>query len=159
MSLMPTSEDRAYSRGMREGIAIGSSRYPRLGSAVIVCEVDHKNLSYRILLGKRAKDPGRGEWVIPGGRINYGETIEQAGVREIREETGLEIEIKGRLGVYEMIDDHQHRVIVYSIAEWIGGAMKDGDDLTDAQFFTREMLQRLDLSPFIRKVLENAELL
>lgn len=159
MSLMPTEADEAYHRGIGDGMKLGEGRWPRLGSAVIVCDVDHKNLSYRVLLGKRAKDPGRGQWIIPGGRINYGETIEQAGIREIKEETGLDIEIKDRLGIYEMIDDKQHRVIIYSLAEWVGGTMKDGDDLVDAQFFTKDMLQRLDLSPFIRKVFVDAGLL
>jgi 8-oxo-dGTP diphosphatase len=158
MTLMPTDENIAYDRGYGDGCRFGD-RWPRLGSAVIVCEVDHTKLNYRILLGKRAKDPGRGQWVIPGGRINYGETIEQAGIREIKEETGLDIVIKDRLGVYEMIDEKQHRVIVYSIAEWVGGTLVPADDLSEARFFNCSELSFLTLSPFIRKVLEDEGLL
>ena len=66
------------SRQMNEGL-------PRVGSALIV-----RDEANRILLGKRNKDPQRGNWVLPGGKIHAFESIAQAAARELEEETGLD---------------------------------------------------------------------
>jgi len=58
---------------------------PRVGSALIV-----RDEANRILLGKRNKDPQRGNWVLPGGKIHAFESIAQAAARELEEETGLD---------------------------------------------------------------------
>lgn len=60
---------------------------PRIGSALLVR--DELN---RILLGKRNKDPQRGSWIIPGGKIHAFESIAEAAARELHEETGLIVE-------------------------------------------------------------------
>src|SRR5437763_13352544 len=69
---------------------------PRVGSALLV-----RDEANRILLGKRNKDPQRGSWIIPGGKIRAFESIGDAAARELREETGLEVEVQGRFRVYE----------------------------------------------------------
>ncbi|MGA2736190.1 MAG: NUDIX domain-containing protein, partial [Bryobacteraceae bacterium] len=61
---------------------------PRIGSAMIV-----KDEANRILLGKRDKDPQRGSWVLPGGKIRAFESIAEAAARELEEETGLKVEV------------------------------------------------------------------
>jgi 8-oxo-dGTP diphosphatase len=127
----------------------GKQSAPRLGSAVIVRLEDG-----RILLGRRDKEPNRGKWILPGGGVQLFESIEEAARREIREETGLEIEVEGRAGVFELINPpNEHRVIVYSWARPIGGVAASASDLFDMRFFSPEEATQLDLSPLVREVL------
>lgn len=125
----------------------------RVGSAVII--IDNKfGGGSRILLGQKKKN-GRKFWVIPGGKINYHETINHAAIREIKEETGLTVEIKRRVGVYELIKKDDHRIIVYSLARVLSRKLRSGDDLYDARWFTCSELSSLKLNPFIKGVLHD----
>lgn len=54
----------------------------------------------RVLVMKRGTDPFRGTWVFPGGLVDPGETVEQACIREVREELGLEVKLTGLIGIY-----------------------------------------------------------
>jgi 8-oxo-dGTP pyrophosphatase MutT (NUDIX family) len=66
-----------------------SDALPRIGSALLV-----QDENSRILLGQRNKDPQRGSWVIPGGKIHAFESIAGAAIRELQEETGLTVEVE-----------------------------------------------------------------
>lgn len=66
----------------------------------------------RLLLIRRGADPGRGRWSVPGGRVEPGELIVEAVVRELAEETGLEGVCGPLLGVVERIGDGHHFVIL-----------------------------------------------
>ena len=88
----------------------------------------------RLLLIRRATDPGRGQWSLPGGRVEPGETDAEAVIRELREETGLEVvpgklvgsvERPARTGIYLIFD--------YS-AQVAGGVLRAGDDASDARW-------------------------
>ena len=123
--------------------------FPRAGSAVVVVDGDS------ILLGTRAKEPNRGKWVLPGGKIEAFESIEDAARREAREETGLEVEVTAQLGAFEIINPpDEHRLIVFSRAEPVGGTLRAGSDLSELRFWRREDLEQLPLSDFVRDVLE-----
>jgi 8-oxo-dGTP diphosphatase len=127
---------------------VSETRFPRVGSAVIVIDQE------RVLLGARAKDPNRGKWILPGGKIEPFESIEEAARREIREETGLEIELLGPATIKEIIDPPgEHRVIIYSKAQPVGGRMAASSDLDDVRFFSRADLRHLDVSYVVRDVL------
>lgn len=120
----------------------------RVGSAVFVQDGE------KLLLGCRAKDPARGQWIVPGGKIEFGESIADAGAREIREETGLEIKIVGQAGTFEIVNPpSEHRIIVYSWAVPIGGALKSGSDLSGVRFVAPDEAAQIDLTPFMRHVL------
>jgi 8-oxo-dGTP diphosphatase len=122
---------------------------PRLGSAVVVLDGDC------VLLGIRGKEPNKGKWVLPGGKIKPFESIEHAAIREIREETGLAVEVHGQLGVWEIIDPpEEHRVIVYSLARPIGGKLKAASDLDEVRFCHRDELDELDISDVVCRVLD-----
>jgi 8-oxo-dGTP diphosphatase len=127
------------------------TRAPRVGSAVFL--TDHHG---RILLGRRAKEPNRGKWVLPGGKIQPFESIADAARREVFEETGLEADIDAVLDVREIIEmPHEHRLIVFSSARCVGGKLEAASDLEDIRWFTPDDLALLDLSDVVRDVLDD----
>jgi len=129
-----------------------SEGLPRIGSAVIVRDGDN-----RILLGKRNKDPQRGSWILPGGKIRAFESIAEAAARELQEETGLEIEVDKQFQVYEIIDPpNEHRIVIYSWARVRGGCLRAGDDVSEVRFVSFEELGDLPLTPLVRRVLQDA---
>jgi len=98
-----------------------------------------------MLLIKRGHEPGKGLWSVPGGRIEPGETDEEAVVREVREETGLNVECGPLLGAIErpglagttlQIRDYQAVVT--------GGELAAGDDAADVSWVKPEEAARLD---------------
>lgn len=126
----------------------GHLTFPRLGSAVLV------QVGARVLLGRRAKDPNRGKWIIPGGKVEPFESIAEAGEREILEETGLTIEVSEQIGIFEIIvPELEHRVIVYSWGNVLSGNVKPADDLSEIMFADKTDLLTLDLTPIVREVL------
>lgn len=134
---------------------IMAENLPRVGSALLVRDAAH-----RILLGKRNKDPQRGYWVIPGGKIHPFETISEAGARELQEETGLSVTVGDPFRVYEIVNPpSEHRLVVYSWAEVVGGLLKASDDLSEVRFFEPSELAHLQLTPLVHRVLADAGLL
>ena len=123
----------------------------RLGSAVLITEGD------RILLGRRNKEPNFGKWVLPGGKIEFGETHIQAAYREAKEELGLEIEIIRLAGnrLYYIIEPDEHRIIVYSIARVVKGDISPSSDISEARFFTRDELKNIEITPVVTQVLRD----
>jgi 8-oxo-dGTP diphosphatase len=129
-----------------------SEGLPRVGSALIV-----RDEANRILLGKRNKDPQRGNWVLPGGKIHAFESIAAAAARELAEETGLEVEVQNQFRVYEVISAPQeHRIIIYSWAKAVGGELRASDDISEVKFVSLGELGNLPLTPLVREVLEDA---
>ncbi|MFC1840828.1 NUDIX domain-containing protein [Thermodesulfobacteriota bacterium] len=98
---------------------------PKLVACAIV-EKDNK-----IILLKRALSPEKGKWVMPGGYVDRGEVVEDAAVRETREECKVDIELKKILGVYSY-DGYLEVVIVY-LAEYKSGELAAGDENTDVR--------------------------
>lgn len=90
----------------------------------------------KIVLVKRNKQPFKGLWAIPGGHVDYGETVENATIREAEEETGLKIRLKEILGVYSRPDRNpeKHTMATVFVAEVVGGELKSGSDAADAKW-------------------------
>jgi ADP-ribose pyrophosphatase YjhB (NUDIX family) len=103
---------------------------PKLVACVIV-EIDN-----RIVLLKRARSPERGKWVMPGGYVDRGEKVEEAAIRETKEECGIDIELKRLFGVYSY-PGYLEVVIVY-LAEHISGDLIADDETTDSKLFSIE---------------------
>ncbi|HOD67545.1 MAG TPA: NUDIX hydrolase [candidate division Zixibacteria bacterium] len=87
-----------------------------------------------IVLIERGHEPYKGRLALPGGFVEYGERVEEAAVREAREETGLEIRLDRLVGVYSdpARDPRGHTVSVVYHAEPIGGVLAGGDDAARA---------------------------
>jgi ADP-ribose pyrophosphatase YjhB (NUDIX family) len=120
------------------------SPYVGVGSVVVR---DH-----RVLLIRRGTAPLLGEWSLPGGVLECGETLREAVARETQEETGLRVETGEMLGVYERVirDDEgrvrYHFVLIDFLCRAIGGELKAGSDAADVRWFTRDELPALNLA-------------
>ena len=98
-----------------------------------------------ILLVKRSKPPFEGLYALPGGFVEYGETVESALIREIVEETGLKVKIKSLIGVYSdpKRDPRGHIISIAFRAQIIGGEVSSGSDASEVRFFDIRNLPRL----------------
>lgn len=98
-----------------------------------------------IVLIRRGQEPFKGKWALPGGFVEYGETVEQAAIREMKEETNLDVMLIGLLGVYSAPDrdPRKHTISTVFVAEPIQGELREGDDASEAAWFS---LETLDLS-------------
>jgi ADP-ribose pyrophosphatase YjhB (NUDIX family) len=106
------------------------------------------------LLVKHRKG-NRQYWVLPGGRLEYGETFQECAVREIKEETGLDVEVDDFVFLSEAIapDRSRHIVNIYLTAHVVGGIMKVGDEpvLAGVDYVPLDDLNRLTLFPPVGK--------
>jgi 8-oxo-dGTP diphosphatase len=100
----------------------------------------------RILLVERGKEPLKGYWSLPGGVLETGETLEEGVMREVREETGLEVKPLGVLEIFERImRDSQgapeyHYVLIDYICRVTGGSLAAGDDVSRVAWVPRRKL-------------------
>lgn len=117
-----------------------SARKRRLGSAAIVTDTHNS-----IVLGVRDKDPNRGRWVLPGGKVEPGETIARACVREFWEETHMSISLVEFLGVWEA--DADFLVAVHlAVAGHDPLPREQESDLLRPTWVTRQALPELDIT-------------
>lgn len=124
-------------------------------TSVVACIVDEQE---RVLLTRRCIKPFCDQWVMPGGKIDHGESIIAALHREVREEVGLEVRVEGLIDVYEHIrlgEDQDHFVILYYRAAPLGGTLcPNGGECTEAVWMPKERLPALDLPPGARHILQ-----
>jgi 8-oxo-dGTP diphosphatase len=116
----------------------------------------------RVLLVKRGKEPGLGQWSIPGGVVRTGETLKEALVREVLEETHLEVEAMTLVKVLERIfrdsDDRvvYHYVLVDFLCQFRGGELKADSDAKDARFVPLDDLPAYNMAPVTQEVIRRA---
>jgi 8-oxo-dGTP diphosphatase len=127
---------------------------PLVGIGSIIIEND------RVLLVKRAHPPIQGQWSIPGGVLEVGELIQEAAIRETREETGLIVEPGELLGVYDRILRNPemrvqyHYVLIDFLCRRIGGELLAASDAAEVRWFTREELSALTLAEDTQDVIQ-----
>jgi ADP-ribose pyrophosphatase YjhB (NUDIX family) len=106
---------------------------PKLAVGTII--TDDQN---RVVLVKRAIEPGYGKWVFPGGYVDRGEEVQAAAVREAREETGLEVRLERLINIYSYTG-RVPVIVVYS-ATMMGGCLGCDDEGLEARFFEPETI-------------------
>ncbi len=115
-------------------------RIPCVGAVI-------RDAAGRLLLVRRRNEPGAGLWSLPGGRIEPGETDEQALVREILEETSLSVTVGRLLGAVERPGLDGAVIDIRDYAAFVtGGGLAAGDDAADARWVTLRELARMDLA-------------
>lgn len=132
-----------------------SASHPSVGVGAIVV---HEG---RVLLIRRAKEPLRGRWVVPGGTVELGETLEEAVVREVREETGIVVRPLDVVTVFDRIERRDgvvayHYVIVDYRCLYVSGSLQAATDAQDAVWASEEDLPSYDLPPLALDLVRRA---
>jgi ADP-ribose pyrophosphatase YjhB (NUDIX family) len=127
---------------------------PLLGVGAVVLDGD------RVLLIERGREPLKGHWSLPGGLVEPGELLHDAIRREMREETGLDVEPLKVIEIFERImpDDagrpEYHYVIVDFLCAVSGGNLRAGDDVTQAAWVARGDIGHYQITPGAELVIE-----
>jgi 8-oxo-dGTP diphosphatase len=117
--------------------------------AVIIC-------NGKILLEKRKNEPGKGKWSVPGGLVELGESVEQTVMREVEEETGLEVEKPEHIDVVDnIIRDESgrvkyHFVIIDYFMKLKGGTLKAASDAEELKWVPLSDVEKYDLTKTFR---------
>ncbi len=109
---------------------------PNLNKPILTVDLIIKKDNGYVFI-KRSNEPFKDHWALPGGIVEYGETVEDAAKREAKEETGLEVELKYLTGVYSDIerDPRGHYITVAYYAETVSGELKAATDAKEAKVF------------------------
>ena len=136
---------------------IPSPSLPIIGVGAVIL-----NQQGEIVLIRRGKEPRRGEWSIPGGRLEWGETLHDGLVREVREETGLIVEIGGLIDVVDAVTRNaagevlRHYVLVDFVTRPVGGELSAGSDAAEARWVSSRDLTEYSLWSETRRIIEAA---
>lgn len=127
-----------------------SLKSPRL----VVAGLVKKGKKY--LLIKEKLESGRDIWIVPGGGVDFGESLEQAVLREIKEELGIDSKIIKQLGINEAIfpNYNYHTVIFFFLLKPLSDAFKLEEKIIKAEFFTLDEIKNLDLVESARWLFE-----
>ncbi len=118
----------------------------------------------KVLLIRRGQQPLKGEWSLPGGALELGETLQQGVVREVEEETGLEVVPVGMVEVFDRITRDEasgqvryHYVLVDFLCHVVGGLLCGASDAEEARWVNRsELVSKYRLRAFTCEVIEKA---
>ncbi len=139
ISLQHSGRLRPYCSDCRQPVYID----PKVAVVVFMACAD------KVLLIRRASDPGRGKWALPAGFVDHDEAPEDAALRELLEETGLQARIRRLLAVFPKRDHGLADIVIAYSAEYIGGELRPGDDAAAAGWFSPDELPPLVFYPSI----------
>ncbi|HUQ04367.1 MAG TPA: NUDIX hydrolase [Kofleriaceae bacterium] len=110
----------------------------------------------RVLVVERGKPPAEGMWSVPGGRVEPGETLAEGVAREVREETGLDVEVGPLIDVLERASGDRHYQIHPHVARLTGGTLVAGSDARAARWVTDDELAALPTTEGLADVIAKA---
>ncbi len=128
---------------------------PMVGVGIVTFNDEKK-----VLLVKRGKEPSKGLWSIPGGMVELGERVRDAGIREVKEECNVDVEPEDVIAVVDLIFKDQdekvkyHYILIDYLAKFISGELRPQSDVVDACWFSQQELEELDIPEVTRNVLE-----
>jgi 8-oxo-dGTP diphosphatase len=105
-----------------------------------------------VLLIKRGKNPGMGKWAFPGGKVQWGETTQQAALRELHEEAGITARLGELSGLYEVISHDIHFAIACYFASNPEGEISAGSDAAEARWVSVSKISELPLASNIAAI-------
>jgi mutator protein MutT len=129
---------------------------PIIGVGAVIVDAN------RVLLVRRGNEPLKGEWSLPGGAVELGETLEVACAREVHEETGLEIDVGPMVDVFDRIRldaegrARYHYVLVDFVCRPIGGTLACASDAIDARWASLMELAEYGVQAATVSVIEKA---
>jgi 8-oxo-dGTP diphosphatase len=131
-------------------------RYPTQPLVGVGAIIIHQS---KILIVKRANEPAKGLWSVPGGVVELGEQLHKAIKREVKEETGLEVDIERLIEAVDNIifDDEgriqYHYVLLDYLCQLRGGVLKAADDVHEIQWVPLRALQSLPITSSLNRVI------
>jgi ADP-ribose pyrophosphatase YjhB (NUDIX family) len=131
-------------------------KHPLIGVGALILNRD------RILMAQRGREPLKGWWSLPGGLVETGESLEAAVLREVREETGLDIRAAGVVEIFERIvrdargAPEYHYVLIDYLCRVTGGELRAGDDVCAVEWTRRRDLPQLRITEGTLEVIEKA---
>ncbi len=130
--------------------------FPKVGVGGLVIDKD------KLLLIKRAYEPSSGLWSIPGGLLEVGEELEEAVAREIEEETGIKVEVKELLGVFNFVIRDEagkvkyHYVLIDFLAKPVGGKLRPSRETLDVRWVSLKDIEKYSLTRTTRRLISRA---
>ncbi|MFP5352424.1 MAG: NUDIX hydrolase [Actinomycetota bacterium] len=100
-----------------------------------------------LLMVRRAQEPAKGLWSVPGGRLEKGEYLSAAVAREVREETGLDIEVGSLLGILEVVGDPHYVILDYIATVSERTEPVAGTDVSEARWIPLDEVSKLECTP------------
>jgi len=113
-----------------------------------------QNNKKEVLFVRQKSGPFKGWLLLPGGHVRFGETVRDAVIREVEEETGLLVKVSKLLGVFDVIDAEQnyHFIHVVFLCELIGGELRAGSDALEVGWFNPNALDKVQSD--LRRILK-----
>lgn len=140
-----------YAEG--SAIPMASTKHPVLGASIAVWR------DGKVLLVQRGKQPNKGFWAFPGGHVEFGETVRQAALRELMEETGIRAEITALADVFDFIGQtkdsqvNSHFVLTVFSAVWLSGEARAMDDAAAVMWADPGNIADFELTESTRKII------
>jgi 8-oxo-dGTP diphosphatase len=132
-----------------------ASPSPLVGAGAVIWN-DRREL----VLIRRGKPPRQDQWSIPGGHVEWGESVREAVLREVHEETGLSVEIAGLIDVVDLVTRDEtgnvssHFVLIDFAARFVSGALHPGSDAADARWVAYSLLDDYPLWSETRRIID-----
>lgn len=128
--------------------------HPQVGIGAVI--ISRREGEPAVVLIRRGQPPLQGQWSLPGGRLEKGERLKDALLREVREETGLEVRVGRLLEVVEIIEGALHYVVLDYACEPLGGMLCAGGDATEVALVPVYDIGQYGVTPAVARVVSRA---